>query len=129
MSDAFPITIYHNPDCGTSRTALALIEAAGHAPTIIDYRQAGWTRPLLDQLLAAMAIGPRALLRENGTPAASLGLLDRAASDEAIITGMLAHPILVNRPIVVSPKGTRLCRPSEMVLNLLDSPPASITTP
>jgi len=129
MNDAFPITIYHNPDCGTSRRVLALIEAAGHAPTIIDYRQAGWTRPLLDQLCAAMGLGPRALLRENGTPAASLGLIDPATHDEALLAAMLAHPILVNRPIVVTPKGTRLCRPADVVLTLLDSPPADMAAP
>jgi arsenate reductase len=125
MSTAFPVTIYHNPDCGTSRGTLAMIEAAGHTPTVIDYRQAGWTRPLLDQLLAAMALTPRALLRENGTPAADLGLLDPATSDEALLAAMLAHPILVNRPIIVTPLGTKLCRPSDVVLTLLESPAGS----
>lgn len=120
----FPITIYHNPDCGTSRNALAMIEAAGYAPTIVEYRQVGWLRPQLDQLFAAMGAGPRSILREKGTPAAELGLLDPAASDEAIIDAMIAHPILVNRPIVVTPLGTRLCRPSEVVLSLLDRAPA-----
>lgn len=120
----FPITIYHNPDCGTSRNALAMIEAAGYAPTIVEYRQVGWTRPQLDQLFAAMGAGPRDVLREKGTPAAELGLLDPAASDETIIDAMIAHPILVNRPIVVTPLGTRLCRPSEVVLSLLDRAPA-----
>jgi arsenate reductase len=126
MSSSFPITIYHNPDCGTSRRTLAMIEAAGHMPTVIEYRQAGWTRPLLDRIVAAMAVSPRALLRENGTPAAELGLLDPATSDEAILAAMLTHPILVNRPIVVTPLGTKLCRPAEVVLSLLDSPPAGI---
>lgn len=127
MTDAFPITIYHNPDCGTSRNALAMIEAAGYAPRVVLYRQAGWTRPLLDDLLAAMAARPRDVLREKGTPAADLGLLDPATSDEAIIDAMLEHPILVNRPIVVTPKGTALCRPSEAVLPLLDRKPDSFT--
>ena len=126
MTDAFPITIYHNPDCGTSRNTLAMIRAAGYAPTIVDYRTAGWTRPQLEGLLAAMQAAPADILREKGTPAAELGLLD-GASDAAMIDAMIAHPILVNRPIVVTPKGTALCRPSERVLELLDRKPASFT--
>jgi arsenate reductase len=122
MSD-FPITIYHNPDCGTSRNTLAMIEAAGYAPTVIDYRQAGWTRAQLDALLAAMGRAPRDLLRDKGTPAADLGLLDPSVPDGALLEAMLEHPILVNRPIVVTPKGARLCRPSEAVLELLDRRP------
>jgi len=120
MSDTFPITIFHNPDCGTSRNALAMIEAAGYAPEVVEYLKAGWTRPLLDNLLAAMGITPRGLLREKGTPAETLGLLDKDVPEERILAAMLDHPILVNRPIVVTPKGTRLCRPSESVLTLLD---------
>ena len=127
MTDDFAITIYHNPDCGTSRNALAMIEAAGYCPTVIDYRVTGWTRPLLEQLLGAMAMRPRDLLREKGTPAAELGLLDSAASDDAILEAMVAHPILVNRPVVVTPKGSRLCRPSEAVLPLLDRVPEAFT--
>lgn len=123
MTDEFPITIYHNPDCGTSRNALAMIEAAGYAPTVVEYRNVGWTRPLLDELLAAMGASPRDVLREKGTPAAELGLLEASVSDDAIVEAMLAHPILVNRPIVVTPKGTKLCRPSEVVLELLDRKP------
>lgn len=123
MSDAFPITIYHNPDCGTSRNALAAIEAAGYAPGIIEYRKTGWTRPQLDALLAAMGAKPRDVLREKDSPAAELGLLDPRVSDEAILEAMIAHPILMNRPIVVTPKGTKLCRPSETVLDLLDRQP------
>jgi arsenate reductase len=123
MTDAFPITIYHNPDCGTSRNALAMIEAAGYRPEIVDYRSTGWTRPQLGALMAAMDATARDLLRGKGTPAAELGLLDASASDEAILAAMLAHPVLVNRPIVVTPKGTRLCRPSEAVLALLDKVP------
>ena len=126
MSD-FPITIYHNPDCGTSRNALAMIEAAGYRPEVIEYLKAGWTRPLLDQLLAALGTRPRALLREKGTPAAELGLLGQDVPDDAILDAMIAHPILVNRPIVVTPKGAKLCRPSEEVLDLLDRRPASFT--
>ncbi len=119
MHDAFPVTIYHNPDCGTSRNVLAMIEAAGYSPQVIEYRKVGWTRPLLTRLLTEMSRSPRDLLREKGTPAAELGLLDANISDDAILAAMLAHPILVNRPIVVTPKGTMLCRPSETVLSLL----------
>lgn len=126
MSD-FPITIYHNPDCGTSRNALAMIEAAGYRPTVIEYLKTGWTRAQLDALLAAMDVRPRDLLREKGTPAADLGLLEEGAADETILDAMVDHPILVNRPIVVSPLGTRLCRPSEEVLTLLDRMPDSFT--
>lgn len=124
MSD-FSVTIYHNPDCGTSRNALAMIEAAGHAPVVIDYRRTGWTRGQLDDLLAAMQAAPRDLLRDKGTPAAELGLLDPEVPDEAILEAMLRDPILVNRPIVTTPKGTKLCRPSEAVLALLDKAPAT----
>lgn len=127
MTEEFPITIYHNPDCGTSRNALAMIEAAGYAPTVVEYRSAGWTRTLLDELFAAMALKPRDILREKGTRAAELGLLESATSDETIVEAMLAHPILVNRPIVVTPKGTKLCRPSEVVLDLLDRRPREFT--
>jgi len=123
MTDAFPVTIYHNPDCGTSRNALAMIEAAEYAPTVVEYRKVGWTRPLLDELFAAMGAKPRDMLREKGTPAAEFGLLDQGVSDDAIIEAMLTHPILVNRPIVVTPKGTKLCRPSEVVLSLLERQP------
>lgn len=126
MTD-FPVAIFHNGACGTSRNVLAMIEAAGYAPTVVDYLSVGWTRPQLDGLLAATGLSPRALLREKDTPAAELGLLDPAATDEAILAAMVAHPILVNRPIVVTPKGARLCRPSETVLDLLDAKPASFT--
>ena len=123
MTDPFPITIYHNPDCGTSRNALAMIKAAGYAPAIVDYRETGWTRATLEALLAAMGATPRDILREKGTPAAELGLLDPSVPDTAIIDAMIARPILVNRPIVVTPKGARLCRPSEAVLALLGDAP------
>ena len=126
MSD-FPITIYHNPDCGTSRNTLAMIEAAGYRPTIIEYLRSGWTESQLGDLLAAMDARPRDLLREKGTPAAELGLLDPGVDDATILRAMIDHPVLVNRPIVVTPKGTRLCRPSEQVLALLDRQPASFT--
>jgi len=124
MSD-FPITIYHNPDCGTSRNALAMIEAAEYRPNVVEYRLTGWTRPQLEDLLAAMGARPRDLLREKGTPAAELGLLEPAVADEVILQAMVEHPILVNRPIVVTPKGVKLCRPSEVVLSLLDRQPST----
>lgn len=127
MSDDFPITIYHNPNCGTSRNALAMIRAAGYAPTVVEYLKTGWTRPRLEGLLAAMDARPRDILREKGTQAAELGLLDPAVGDQAILDAMVAHPILVNRPIVVTPKGVTLSRPSEVVLRLLEKQPASFT--
>jgi len=126
MSD-FPITIYHNPACGTSRNALAMVEAAGYRPIVVEYLKTGWTQGLLTQLLTAMNARPRDILREKGTPAAELGLLDDTVADERIIGAMLEHPILVNRPIVVTPKGTKLCRPSEAVLDLLERLPDSFT--
>lgn len=127
MTDNFPITIYHNPDCGTSRNTLAMIEAAGYAPTVIAYRNVGWTRAQLAELFAAMAVKPRDVMRAKGTPAAELGLLDASLSDDVIVDAMLKYPILVNRPIVVTPRGTRLCRPSEIVLELLDRKPDAFT--
>jgi arsenate reductase len=127
MTDEFPITIYHNPDCGTSRNALAMIEAAGYAPTVVEYHNVGWTRPQLEELLTAMCAKPRDIMREKGTPAAELGLLDTSVADDAIVEAMLAHPILVNRPIVVTPLGTKLCRPSEVVLELLRQKPHAFT--
>jgi arsenate reductase len=119
-----PITIYHNPDC---RNVVAMVEAAGFTPEIVEYRKVGWTRPLLDKLLGDMGATPRDALREKGTPAAELGLLDPAVPDEAILAAMVEHPILVNRPIVVTPKGTKLCRPSEVVLEMLDRAPDRFT--
>ena len=127
MTDTFPITIYHNPKCGTSRNALAMIEAAGYAPAVVEYVKAGWTRPQLETILAAMGATAREIMRTKGTPAEDLGLTDPAASDAAILAAMVEHPILVNRPIVVTPKGTRLCRPSELVFDLLDRRPDSFT--
>ena len=127
MTQSFPITIYHNPKCGTSRNTLAMIEAAGYAPDIVEYVKAGWTRPQLETLLAEMGAVPRDVMRTKGTPAEELGLTDPATSDEAILAAMVEHPILVNRPIVVTPKGTKLCRPSELVHDLLDKKPESFT--
>ena len=121
MSDAFPITIYHNPNCGTSRNTVALVEAAGYTPTVIEYLKAGWTRPQLVGLFAAMGVSPRQVLRETGSPAEALGLLKPTATEDEILDAMVAHPILVNRPIVVTPLGTRLTRPKERVLPLLET--------
>lgn len=117
------IVIHHNPDCGTSRNVLAIIEASGAAPVVIDYLKEGWSRPQLLGLFAAAGLTPRAALRESKSPAKELGLLEPGVSDEAILAAMLEHPILVNRPIVCSPKGVRLCRPSEAVLDLLETLP------
>ncbi len=116
------IVIYHNPECGTSRNVLAIIEAAGYTPTVIEYLKAGWTKPQLLGLFAAAGLTPRKALRETKSPAAELGLLDEGVSSEAILDAMVKHPILVNRPIVCTPKGVRLCRPSETVLDLLPGP-------
>jgi arsenate reductase (glutaredoxin) len=116
------VTIYHNPDCGTSRNTLAMIRQNGIDPTVIMYLKDPPTRARLIELLAAMQIPVRALLRENGTPYAELGLADSKWTDDQLIDFMLAHPILINRPIVVTPKGVRLCRPSEAVLDLLPNP-------
>jgi arsenate reductase len=104
-----------------------MIRAAGYAPTVIEYLKVGWTRTLLISLLAQMDVSPRDLLREKGTPAAALGLLDPTVDHAAILDAMLTHPILVNRPIVVTPRGTRLCRPSERVFDLLERVPAQFT--
>jgi len=117
------IVIHHNPACGTSRNVLALIEAAGETPTVIEYLDTGWTRPQLLALFAAADLTPRSALRTTKSPAEELGLLDPAVPDEVLLDAMLAHPILVNRPIVCTRKGVRLCRPSEAVLDLLDTLP------
>lgn len=114
------ITIYHNPECGTSRNVLAILEAAGYAPVIVEYLKTGWQRGQLVRLLADAGLTPRAALRESKSPAKALGLLDPAVSDEHLLEAMLDDPVLVNRPIVVSDKGTKLCRPSEVVLDLID---------
>lgn len=118
------VVIHHNPDCGTSRNVLAIIEAAGYQPTVIEYLQTGWTRPQLLGLFAAAGLTPREALRTSKSPAAELGLLDPAVPDAALLAAMLEHPVLVNRPIVCTAKGVRLCRPSETVLDLLDRWPS-----
>ena len=125
MSKDFPITIFHNPACGTSRDALALIRAAGYEPTVVEYLKVGWTRSQLGDLLVAMSARPRDILRQKGSPAAELGLLDPSVGDAAIISAMVDHPILVNRPIVATPRGTKLARPAETVLDLLDRRPCA----
>ncbi|KDA00894.1 arsenate reductase (glutaredoxin) [Hyphomonas oceanitis] len=117
------IIIHHNPGCGTSRNVLSLIEASGETPVVIDYLTEGWTRSQLLGLFVAAGLTPRAALRETKSPAKELGLLEPGVSEDLILAAMLEHPILVNRPIVCSPKGVRLCRPSETVLDLLDRIP------
>ncbi|HEX5513677.1 MAG TPA: arsenate reductase (glutaredoxin) [Gammaproteobacteria bacterium] len=114
--------IYHNPACGTSRNTLAMIEASGEVPEIIEYLKTPPSRERLVELLALMGISPRELLRRKGTPYDNLGLDDPSLSDEQLVEAMVAHPILINRPIVVTSKGARLCRPSELVLKLLEHP-------
>ena len=113
------VTIFHNPACGTSRNTLALIREAGVEPTVVEYLKTGWTKAQLQALLKQMGKGPRDVLRVAGTPAEELGLTDPAASDEAILSAMVEHPILVQRPIVVTPKGAALCRPAETCQGLL----------
>ncbi|MEM8629664.1 MAG: arsenate reductase family protein [Pseudomonadota bacterium] len=118
------IVMHHNPDCGTSRNVLAFIRASGTEPVVIHYLDTGWTRPQLLGLFAAADLTPRAALRETKSPAKEMGLMDPGVDGETILTAMLEHPILVNRPIVCSPRGVRLCRPSETVFDLLPSLPA-----
>ena len=114
------VTIYHNPACGTSRNALELIRATGAEPEVVHYLETPPTRDELVSLMKRMGIGPRDLLREKGTPYRELGLGDTSLTDDQLIDAMMEHPILINRPIVVGPKGIRLCRPSEEVLSVLD---------
>ena len=125
MTAPFPVTIFHNPDCGTSRNTLAMIRAAGYQPDVVLYLETGWRRGQLEDLFARMGVRPRDLLRDKRTPAAELGLLDPGVDNERLLSAMLDHPILVNRPIVVTPKGVRLCRPSELVLELLEHRPTT----
>ena len=127
QADDFPVVIYHNPDCGTSRNALAMIRAAGYEPVVIEYLKAGWARDQLQTLMAEAGVKPRDWLREKGAPAASLGPLASDAPDDALIEAMIRHPILVNRPIVVTARGVKLCRPSEAVFDLLERRPEVFT--
>ncbi|WP_037282309.1 arsenate reductase (glutaredoxin) [Rubellimicrobium mesophilum] len=121
------VTIYHNPACGTSRNTLAMIRASGEEPVVVEYLDHPPSRERLVALIAAMGIAPRDLLRRKGTPYDDLGLDESGLGDDILIDAMLAHPILIERPIVETPKGTRLCRPSEVVLDLLDHPMAEFT--
>ena len=118
------VTIYHNPNCGTSRNTLAMIKASGESPDVIHYLDTPPSRERLVELLAMMKLPPRKLLRRKGTPYDELSLDDPTLDDEQLIDAMMAHPILINRPIVITPKGAKLCRPSEQVLALLDRPVA-----
>ena len=116
------VTIYHNPACGTSRNTLAMIRQSGAEPAVVEYLKTPPTRAQLAELIKAMGITPRALLRRKGTPYDELGLDDDGLSDDRLIDAMIAHPILINRPIVVTSRGVRLCRPSEVVLEILENP-------
>ena len=118
---AVDIVIYHNPECGTSRNALAMIRNAGIEPHVVEYLKTPPARALLVELIDRAGMTPRDLLREKGTPYAELGLADTSLSDDALVDAMMAYPILINRPLVVSPLGVKLCRPSEAVLDLLPS--------
>jgi arsenate reductase len=119
-----PVTIYHNPACGTSRNTLAMIRQSGEEPTIIEYLETPPSRERLVALIAEMDFTPRQLLRTKGTPYEELGLGDPGKTDDQLIDAMVAHPVLINRPIVVTPRGVRLCRPSEVVFEILDNPDA-----
>ncbi|AIQ92514.1 MULTISPECIES: arsenate reductase (glutaredoxin) [Methylobacterium] len=119
MPEPFDVVIYHNPECGTSRNTLAMIRNAGIEPHVIEYLKTPPARALLVQLLARAGLSVRAVLRESGTPFAELNLGDPALTDAQLLDAIAAHPILLNRPLVVTPKGVRLCRPSEAVLDLL----------
>ena len=116
---AVDLVIYHNPECGTSRNVLGLIRNAGIEPHVVEYLKTPPSRALLVELIDRAGITPRELLREKGTPYAELGLGDASLSDDALVDAMMAHPVLINRPLVVSPLGVKLCRPSEAVLDLL----------
>jgi arsenate reductase len=122
MTD-FPVTIFHNPACGTSRNVVSMVETAGYRPEVVEYLKAGWTLDQLKALFAEAGLTPREAMREKGSPATELGLLDPGTPDTAILAAMVAHPVLVNRPIVRTPKGAALCRPSEKVFDLLEQVP------
>jgi arsenate reductase len=126
LSD-FPVTIFHNPACGTSRNTLAIVRAAGYAPEVVEYAKTGWTRDQLRDLFAAMGIKPRDALRTKGDLVRDLGLLEPGVSDAKILDAMVAHPILVERPIVQTPKGVVMARPSEKVAAVLERMPESFT--
>lgn len=117
------IVIHHNPDCGTSRNVLEIIRASGVEPVVIEYLRTGWTRPQFLGLFSVAGLTPRSALRITKSPAEAMGLLDTSLADETLLDAMIEHPVLVNRPIVCSPKGVRLCRPSEAILDLLQTSP------
>ena len=117
------VVIHHNPECGTSRNVLAIIRAAGYEPRVIEYIKEGWSKPQLLALFAAADLTPRAALRTTKSPAEELGLLDESVSDETLLEAMVKYPVLVNRPIVCTHNGVKLCRPSEIVLDLLEKWP------
>lgn len=119
MAKRFAVTIYHNPKCSTSKQVLEAIEAAGHEPEVVEYLKVGWTKQQLKDLFAAAGVTPRQALRAKAAEAEELGLLDAKASDAKLLDAMIAHPVLVERPFVVSPKGTRLCRPKQRVQEVL----------
>ena len=125
---ATDIVIYHNPECGTSRNTLAMIRNAGIEPHVVEHLKTPPSRAMLESLIERAGLNPRELLREKGTPYAELGLGDDSLSDAALMDAMMEHPILINRPLVVSPLGVRLCRPSEAVLDILPSPQRSAFT-
>jgi arsenate reductase (glutaredoxin) len=122
MMPPIDVVIYHNPNCGTSRNTLAMIRNAGIEPRVIEYLKTPPARDLLAQLIARAGLTPRALLRQKGTPYDTLGLADTSLSDEQLLDAMMAHPILINRPLVVTPLGVKLCRPAESVLDILPQP-------
>jgi len=122
MTD-FPVTIFHNPACGTSRNVVSMVETAGYRPEVVEYLKTGWTVDQLKALFAEAGLTPREAMREKGSPAIELGLLDPGTPDTVILAAMVAHPVLVNRPIVRTPKGAALCRPSEKVFDLLERAP------
>ena len=126
MTD-FPVTVFHNPACGTSRNVLEMVRAAGHEPEVVEYLKAGWTADQLRDLFAEAGLTPRAAMRTKGSLAGELGLLAAEVDDAAILAAMTEHPVLVERPIVKTPKGAALCRPSEKVFDLLDGAPGSFT--
>lgn len=117
------VVIHHNPDCSVSRNTLSIIQAVGYDPVIIEYLETGWSKPQLLGLFAAADITPRQALRTRRSPAEELGLTDPSVGDEALLDAMISYPVLVERPFVCSPKGVRLCRPCELVLDMLDRAP------
>jgi arsenate reductase len=119
MASDFPVTIHHNPNCGTSRNTLQLLRDGGHEPRVVEYLKTGWSRAELERLLARAGLKPRDVLRSRGTPAEELGLLKEGVSDDAVLAAMTEHPVLVERPIVETPKGVRLCRPADKVREIL----------